>query len=716
MFGFEKFHLTFSFNPVFFFIALLILAGYTIYVYRYTIPQIGFGRKFFLVSLRTLALLLLLFIFFEPVLTLAKKITIEPVNMIFVDNSRSIQIKDGTNRSKTVKDFINGLDKNNLIKNSELFTFGSKVKTENIDTLKKVSFNEGSTNFAEIFKKVKDSKKNISSVSIISDGDINEGPDPLYSAEKTGIPVYTIGVGDTSRRNDIEVKNVLYNQYIYAETPTTINATILNKGFANKNVTASLYEGKKLIEQKKVSLSKDGIQSLNFAYTPAKGGEKKLTVRISNAEGEFTYANNKKIFYVNVISNKVRVLLISGSPSADLSFIKNTLNEDKNLTVNSITQISRNRFLEKNNRNQLLDSADVLFLIGFPSQVTNNNLIKKVEQEISQNDKPYFMVLSNSVDFNKLRQMQEILGFTVSNYSSGYNEIQLNITGEQVNNPLLQNNASDILNAWNNLPPILQPDANFSAKPESNVIAKVKVNNVPINKPLIISRRLGNQKSIAVLAANIWRWKLQTVTQNSNLFDKFILNSVKWLNTKDNLKQVTIKTSKKLYSLGDQVEFTGQVYDEAFNPVSDANVPINIKSGKNDYSVNLNSVGNGLYEGTFQANKAGDYTFSGEALQDGKKLGKSSGRFNIGSVDIEMANPRMNYEFLKLLASQTDGKYFNSSNYSNLYAILKQINKTSAKEKLNVSEINLWSDEWLMIIAIIIFGLEWFFRKRAGML
>jgi len=38
------------------------------------------------------------------------------------------------------------------------------------------------------------------------------------------------------------------------------------------------------------------------------------------------------------------------------------------------------------------------------------------------------------------------------------------------------------------------------------------------------------------------------------------------------------------------------------------------------------------------------------------------------------------------------------------------------KEKLVVSEYNLWSDHRLLILLIFLLGLEWFFRKREGMI
>ncbi|MEJ2617200.1 MAG: hypothetical protein P8Z35_19775 [Ignavibacteriaceae bacterium] len=272
MFNFEKIHLTFSYSPLFFFAALLILGAYTFYVYRYTIPAVSKSKKILLVALRTLALLLLLFVIFEPILTLTKKIVLEPVNLIFVDNSRSMQIKDGTHREASIDKFLKEAYSNNLLSNSRLYSFGNEVKPVSVDSLSEINFSEGSTNFSKIFNDVKEDKSNVSSVVIVSDGVITDGTNPLYTAEKLNIPVFTVGVGDTTKHKDIELKNVLYNEYIYAETPTTIQGTILNNGFGNKSANVSFYENDLLVNQKTIKLSADGVQNINFIYTPQTGG------------------------------------------------------------------------------------------------------------------------------------------------------------------------------------------------------------------------------------------------------------------------------------------------------------------------------------------------------------------------------------------------------------------------------------------------------------
>jgi hypothetical protein len=253
-------------------------------------------------------------------------------------------------------------------------------------------------------------------------------------------------------------------------------------------------------------------------------------------------------------------------------------------------------------------------------------------------------------------------------------------------------------------------------KPESKVVAKIKVNNIVLNAPLIISKNFNGKRSVAVLAANIWKWKLQTVRKNDKLFDSFILNSVKWLNASDTDKRINIKSIKRNYSLGEAVEFTAQVYDESLNPISDAEVKLIISSKNNMYELDLQSIGNGLYEGQIKINEKGDYNFTGKVLLYGKDVGSDNGRFNVGELDVEMINPRMNFALLNLLANETNGTFAFANNYDHIIKKIKEVNEKSGKEKIITSDVTLWSDEWLMAIVIFLFSLEWFLRKRAGML
>lgn len=712
MFGYEKIDLSFSFNSIFFFVGLILLAAYSIYVYRFTLPPVSKYKKIVLTLLRASALIILLFIFFEPVLTLTKKNILTPLNLFFIDNSKSITIKDGTDRINSTKNVIDKVESSSLNGEKQFYSFGSDVNQINKDSLDKFLFTETSTDFSKIFSNINHSQSNIASITIISDGVITQGSTPTYSAEKTGIPVFTVGVGDSSKKNDVEIKNVINNEFIYAETPTTVLATILNKGFIKSSTQVSLYENSKLIEQKSIELDQSGVNSVSFNYTPKQSGEKKLSVRLNNLKGESNALNNQKVFYVNVLSNKINILLIAGSPSPDLTFIKDALTIDNNLQVNTLTQITQGNFLEQNH-NAKLDSADIIYLIGFPTNTTNDDFLNRLTTKLENRNIPFFLFLSSDVDNNKLKRLNDLLPVLVSTIDKNYLQIQPDIQLNEIDNPLIHNNP---VNDWNNLPPINQPMVSLTVKPESKIISKVKINNQPRNNPLIVSRNFGSKRSVVLIGKDFWKWKLQTANKNLSLFDNFIMSSTRWLNAPDDQKKVRIKTSKKIYSSGELVEFTAQVYDESFNPVSEAEVKVKINGQNTKNELVLNSLGAGLYEGSILLNNNGDYNFNGDAIFNSKLLGKDNGVFNIGDIDLEMIDTRMNYEFLYSLSNQTKGIFYSPDEINSLIIKLNELNQSASKEKLTTSEIRLWSDEWLLVVLVLLFALEWFLRKRSGML
>ena len=715
MFGYEDIQLSLAHSAAYLILAFLLIALYSFYVYRFTIPQIDPYKKVLLVTLRVLALLILCLILFEPILNLSKKLTLEPANLVFVDNSRSITINDGTDRTTKVQKILNDFSAYSSESNLTFYEFGNSVKDISVDSLEEMKFSDGSTNLQEIFDYVRGSDKNIASVTLITDGVITSGSNPYYAAINLGIPVFSVGVGDTTQRKDIELKKVLHNDFIYAETPTSIIATISNKGFAGVSVTASLYENNKFISQQTVILSNAGIQNISFDYKAQTSGEKKLSIQLSTLKDEFTTANNKQVFYVNILSNKIKVLLLASSPSADLTFIKNSLGRDENIEVNSIVQISRDKFLDKLNF-QILDSADVLFLIGFPSDATPEELLNRVISKIKEEKTPYLLTLSAGVSIAKLTRFGNELPFTMMQNFTGFKEVQPYILPEQMTNPILQQTDKNILDAWNNLPPVLQPNAVFSPRIESKTLAQIKLNNNVVKSPLILSNNFSGKRSIAVLAKDIWKWKLQVAPKGLDLFDSFIVNSLRWLRAGEDQKLVKIKTSKKNFSQGERIEFSGEVFDESLAPISDAGIKIKISSQKNKYETDMQNVGPGLYEGSIIINETGDFSFSAEATTDSRVLGKDNGSFNIGEIDIELVNPVMNYPLLNLLAKESGGEFYFPEDYSPILNKLKELKINSSKEKVVTSEINLWSNTWMLIIAIILFALEWFIRKRSGML
>jgi hypothetical protein len=323
-------------------------------------------------------------------------------------------------------------------------------------------------------------------------------------------------------------------------------------------------------------------------------------------------------------------------------------------------------------------------------------------------------MLNNDVDLNKLKQLENELPVKLENTSDNYIKAQPDINFSSTEKFDLINNIAD--GDWNKLPPILYPPNMASAKAESRVISFIKTETNKMKLPLIVQRNLASSRSICFIGKEFWRWKLQTSVDNINLFDMLKLNTARWLSATDGNRQFKVKTLKKFYSAMDEVEFVAEFYDELLNPINNGNIEITIKGEKESKSLQLTDLGNGLYEGKIVLSNPDDYSFSARAKLNNSTLHTASGKFNVGDVDVEMLDLRMNYEFLYELSKRTNGELFSPMDFDLYLNKIKDLNKRTVSVKTVESQIRLWSNEILLIIVIILFSIEWFIRKQSSLI
>ena len=712
MSGLQNFSIQFQFNPIWFWIGIVVIIIYSTFVYRHTIPNISTPFKIFLITLRSVALIMILFAIFEPSFSYENIKNIEKKNYVFIDDSRSIILKDSSKNSSDVKKIIESLS-DGLEGEPAFITFGNKITELEGGKPDSILFTEGISNYSSITDYLEQNGINPAAAIVVGDGIITDGINPVFSAAKLNVPIFTLGIGDTTERKDIEVGKILFNNFIYAGNETKIQADILNNDFGGSDVTVVLKEGGQVIGTKQIKLSREGFDTVGFDYLPEEPGEKKLQIQISEAENEASYENNRKTFFIKALDSKVNVLIVSGSPSPDLSFIKNAIEENENFRINSLIQVNDANFLNTGDSDELLDSADVFILAGFPSAATSNKLISKVNNSVEQEKKPFLFVLSSGTDLEKLKKLSSILPFAIGAVSEG--SIKAQPWAVDISSPII-NIIEDAENVWTNLPPVERSAAQFNVKQGNDILSKAKTNNAATEYPLLISGKSGNRRSVAILAKNTWRWKLQTDSERNNFFNNFINAVIKWLNAEENEDRIKVNTDKRLYSLGETVLFNAQVYDETFNPVNDAEIKINIKDGQDNFEIFLAPLSNGMYEGAFESNISGDFNYSAEVNKDGKTMGTGEGKFSIGETEVEALNLRMNKNLLSLLASETGGEFSFPDNIDEIISEINDIFNSTKEEVVEKNEIVLWSNEWLLILSILFLSLEWFLRKRAGML
>src|SRR5690606_15858573 len=89
--------------------------------------------------------------------------------------------------------------------------------------------------------------KKFGGVLLVSDGIYNTGISPLFANYK--FPVHTLGIGDTTQRTDVAIRNVAFNKLAYQGNKFPVRVEVILKGLENQRLTVTLQHKGRTIDQ-----------------------------------------------------------------------------------------------------------------------------------------------------------------------------------------------------------------------------------------------------------------------------------------------------------------------------------------------------------------------------------------------------------------------------------------------------------------------------------
>ncbi len=718
------------FHTPFYIILLCIISaiGISFFVYRYTIPPVSSAKRYILIFLRSIALSLLLLLLCEPLLTMFSTSVVKPSVTILVDNSFSMSLTDATgNREQQLRSLIShsSLKKFSSVADINYYSFSQKVKPLQMDSL---LINGTTTDISSALHFIKEkSATNVQSIVLLSDGNYNTGVNPLYQAERSSIPIFTVGIGDSTEQKDIAVQKMFVNSIGYVESKIPVDATIKVSGFANQKLTVSLLEDGKSIAQQTITLSSQNTiieYPLQFSYVPKKEGTKKLSVRVSSLQNEITEKNNTKSSVIKILKMKMKVVIVAGAPSPDVSAIEQSLQRDNNIESTVFLQKNDGTLFTIQNSQQItnflqtLSQSDCIILCGYPNNATTNSL-QLIADVVKKRSLPIFFVDGRTVNVQKLRTIESLLPFTIIKDKTTEQEVFASIPKKQQEH-ILNKIESNEFSVWEKLPPIFSSFSIYKTKPEATLLASTKIQNITIQNPLIVARNINNTKSFAVLGYGIYRWKLlaSNSQETSDFFNAWISNTIRWLTTREQSQQFRVEPSAETFTQGEPVEFTAQVYNENYQPVENAEVQLTAKSlsTQQQYEMQFSSLGSGRYEGSFENLPEGEYSYKATGLYNNKSIESGEGRFSVGEQSIEFLDTKMNISTLRQIADVSGGKYYSVAEFEKLIDAVSVLQTMKPQEHTAHSEFELWNLSSVLSVIVLIFSVEWFLRKKSGML
>lgn len=705
-------------------LSLLLMAAFAgaLYYYRQTNPPIMTVRRNILILLRTIALWLLLFALFEPVLTLVRSSNDNPKAIVLLDDSRSMTIPDKTgDRREQMK---NVLSANDYFKGIEkhFAAFAEKTflqKSEEIDSMK---FGGELTDISKALRWSADRtrEENIQAIVMMSDGNFTAGNNPLYDAERLALPLYIIGIGDTSEPRDIAIQPIIMNEYGYIGKSVPVSIMVKSVGYTTSADIVLSDNGKEISRQTIQFNNTQQNYSAQFTYTPTEKGTHKLTASVAEQEGEMTLKNNSAHEFITIEEFKRKTVIFAGAPNPDLSFIRRILEKEEGAEIITYIQKQGAEFYDKQPDITTLANAQAIVFIGFPIQSTSVQTLNAIEKELEKG-KPLLFIAGLNTDYSRLKQFDKYLPFTTLSSKQQEFSVTADIKTSAMASSIFQLQGAENQEMWNRLPPLFRTETFVKAKPEANILAGAKMNSTVLNEPLIISRTLQNSKSLAIMGYGLYRWKLlgqaadvsKGKTDVPDLLEAFVNNTMQWLTIDNDKKRVSIKPVKRRYAVGERIEFTAQVYDPALSPLDNANVEVTVQTSKGQKKAIFQSLGNGRYAASMEALRANDYSYKGTATINNEPYGADEGRFSVGDNPAEFQTLTMNKRLLRELAERTGGKYYSVEQAKDIEADIKKHARFMPNTVTKTDEITLWNALWLLGISLFCFSLEWFIRTRA---
>ena len=701
------------------FLAALLSGLFTALFYRKTLPPVSPRWRSLLAGLRFLALFSLIFLIGEPLLSVLYTFKEPPSIVVLVDNSESMTIAGSEDPKLVVASIVESSELSRLASSTTLHwvSFDKTARSLTAWAPESLSYDGDRTDHAGAFSwlKAHPPSGNLQACIVITDGNPTSQVNPVYSAEALGVPVYTVGVGDTTVRKDLLVSGLLSNSVAYAGKRVPVQVTVRNSGYSDTRADVTLSVQNRVVDRSVLSLgSGDGELRTTLFMTPDSVGTIRGEVTISRLDGETTYRNNSAVFFTKVLSGKRTVLLLAGRPDPDVAFIRRALEADSNISV--ITRVERlnGSFLEGNVDDQIIRKSDALFLVGFPGPYSTDRVLRLIARDEFRL-KPIFFMLSSTLDYGRLRRLEEVLPVSAQSVLAAEIQSFLSVQERARLHPLLSQTHGQ---EWESLPPLFRPQGQFTVRTEALVLGTTRLLSQPLKDPLLVVRSVAGQRSVALLGYGIWRWKLLSPegSRPDALFDVFVTNVVQWLTAIDDQRRFRVFPSRASFSALEPVVLRAEVYDESMHPLSNAEIRIDLRGEEESSTLDLLSVDNGQYEGSSGILPPGEYRFVATARAGGFSIGEDRGSFTVGGQNAEFLETRQNSGLLRNIASRTGGVYRHSANLDGLADEILSRPNVRARTETTGSQIELRNSGWVLGFILMLLSSEWFLRKRLGLL
>jgi len=674
-----------------------------LYFRQKQVPDLALKKiwNYALMALRFLSVSLLCFLLLNPFVKRNSSTTEKPRVLILQDNSQSIhQQLFGADSLKYFSQ-LNDL-KASLAKDYEVqsLSFGDALHEDD-----QINMQDKTTAISEVLEEVYDRNfnSNLGAIILASDGIFNRGINPIYTKAAESFPFYTIALGDTTPRRDIKIAAVYNNQIAYLNDKFVVKADVSGFGMSGRTANLEIEQvlGKgavKKIATHAFTIDKaDYLGSAEFTIDASSPGLQHYRLGLEHLKDEFTYDNNVRDIFIEVLDGRQKILICADAPHPDVSAMKQAIESNKNYQVDV-------KYANDNIEN--VTQYNLAILHQLPSRT--NKTVKLLQSLKDKHISSMYVIGQNSA-VSDLNALQPVL--QIDKGKGTDNEVQASFN-KDFGIFTLSDASTSIMSKY---PPLIAPYGEYKSAGQVNTILYQKIGSVVSSYPLLSLGQAQDQRIGVLAGEGIWRWRLFDYQQNKSFdaFDEFFNKVVQNLSVKADKRKFRVDAQKHIFSENEQIIFDAQLYNDNYEMVNDPDVKISLtneegkeytfvfsKSGK-AYTLNAGFLPSGTYS------YVATTSFNNKALTE-------SGKISIKAIQLEAMETSADHQMLYKLASMHGGAMVYPKQLESLKQLLadRKDLKPIIYEQSKTDPIINWKLIFFLLIALL--AAEWLLRKWMG--
>ena len=739
---------------VFGLLVVVLLVGFGL-VYFLTNLYTGDRSKAVSLGLRIPVLLLLCLPLFEPVLVMPDVVPDENFVAVLVDASESMNIVDGAfggARRDDARQLLFDPDDGVAAPLGEHFklryyTFSGQATR--VDSLPDARADGRRTDLTAALDRVISDFKGVplAGVVLLTDGGDNGTGVPLNKAEELrslDIPMHIVGLGRESFETERELLDVEVSKSVEESTGAEIDVKVRSWAPEPQPVMFSIFQGETRVFSEARRLKGEGkVDQLSFFYEPAGNGAQEYTLQIEPAPDERNTENNTLNLLIDTRKDTLRVLYLEGHPRRDFKFVRRALVDDQVVEFAAVSRTGTNKFYRQGIRNvdelaggfpqslEELYGYKVVLLGDVEASTFSLDQQRMLESFVRTRGGGLLMMggLGSFAEGDYWNTpIEDVLPLTLDparrkvipprfydpNEPAGPQGFVFAPTAAGYDSPILKLSSDPATNRtrWGGMPTLTSLNYVGRVKPGAVVLAEKPEDDFGPREPLLVVHRYGKGRSAALPTASTWRWQMQLPTEDLR-HERFWRQLVRWL-AASAPNPVDINLEQDLFSPGEEMQVTVNIYDTEFRPLDAAAVTGRITDPtglSSEVALQPALTEPGAYVATYVPQEQGVYELAVTAEAEGVPVGAYTRSFLVRSSKQEYHDATLKRPFLASLAEASNGIYYDVAEVGTLPDNLRGRRTSTSIYRAEY----LWDMPLLFLLVIILLSAEWLYRRRKGM-